>query len=320
MSTFDPYREWLGIESNRKPTYYQLIGVSPTEEDVSVIRKSALRRLEVLSRIEDPARQQMKQQLVQRVKRAAKCLMSDESRIDYDRKLLSRNEANDVVSLTQNATSEFEGDHEMAGGAESQESLAVHTGVSSKPSVARKYKSKQRKSNALLLYGVLGLISLVGICFLVATQTPWGQSMFGWGNSVSHDAPSTPFDEGAEPLPMDEPDQPAISEGTDTGDPSMTVESSPPQRLDDGEDPTPQEVRRLENALKSARAALENRDPAQAKRILDGVSTINQSPPHRAMYARLVSLTYFVGEYWKALDDAWHAWTPAPNWWLASSE
>lgn len=42
---FDPYHKWLGIPPDqRPPTYYQLLGVSPGEEDVEVIEEAAIRQ------------------------------------------------------------------------------------------------------------------------------------------------------------------------------------------------------------------------------------------------------------------------------------
>jgi WD40 repeat protein len=42
---FDPYHKWLGIpEDQRPPTYYQLLGVAPSETDREVIEEMALRQ------------------------------------------------------------------------------------------------------------------------------------------------------------------------------------------------------------------------------------------------------------------------------------
>src|SRR6266516_35989 len=42
---FDPYHKWLGIpKDQRPPTHYQLLGVSPTEQDPEVIEEAAIRQ------------------------------------------------------------------------------------------------------------------------------------------------------------------------------------------------------------------------------------------------------------------------------------
>lgn len=42
---FDPYHKWLGIRSERKPpTHYQLLGISPVENDLEVIEEAFIRQ------------------------------------------------------------------------------------------------------------------------------------------------------------------------------------------------------------------------------------------------------------------------------------
>src|SRR5262245_64598405 len=42
---FDPYHKWLGIPPDqRPPTYYQLLGLSPGEDDAEVIAEAAIRQ------------------------------------------------------------------------------------------------------------------------------------------------------------------------------------------------------------------------------------------------------------------------------------
>ena len=97
MSGFDPYREWLGLETQGKPTYYQLIGISPSEEDSEEIRRNALAQLNKLAQIKDPSKQRLKRQLSQRIKRAAQCLLNDDQRIEYESQV-TRDESATVSS------------------------------------------------------------------------------------------------------------------------------------------------------------------------------------------------------------------------------
>ena len=42
---FDPYHKWLGIpKDQRPPTYYQLLGITPDEQDAEVIEEAAVRQ------------------------------------------------------------------------------------------------------------------------------------------------------------------------------------------------------------------------------------------------------------------------------------
>ena len=42
---FDPYHKWLGIpKDQRPPTFYQLLGIAPDEQDAEVIEEAAIRQ------------------------------------------------------------------------------------------------------------------------------------------------------------------------------------------------------------------------------------------------------------------------------------
>src|SRR5262249_49270908 len=44
-SGFDPYRKWLGIPADQcPPTYYQILGIAPDEQDAEIIEEAALRQ------------------------------------------------------------------------------------------------------------------------------------------------------------------------------------------------------------------------------------------------------------------------------------
>ena len=306
MNDFDPYREWLGITSNRKPTYYQLINVSPSEEDANIIRQSAVHTLEKLSRIEDPSHQKLRNKLIKRVRRAAKCLMTDELRITYDRKLLAQNEE-DASQLGQ--AEEFDVGL-LQSPTEPNISTAtpgikVTADAKPKSSVSKKYKSQQRRSVAILLSGVLAFIGLVGIGFLVVTQTDFGKSLLDAPASTAKESTDS-FDDDAEPLPMDSEDFEETEIESDAiaqvNDSVATADTTDEPR--DREPPTTEDIMQLQEALFAARAALENRETARAEQILKAAKTLNKRELDNEMFERLETLSYLVSEYWSALDDA----------------
>lgn len=315
MSRFDPYREWLGIESNDKPTYYQLIGITPSEDDTNVIRQNALQRLKKLAGIDDPAREQLRIKLVQRVKRAAKCLLNDETRIAYDRRLLSSSERTAAHQLA--AENMLDTEHPEFSApkkaASVSETPAIDAAPKSKHSVSKRYRAKQRKTQALLLYGFFMFLSLGGIGFLVATQTEVGKSFWKTAEPTNPKASTvSSFDDGVEPLPMDEVLEPVTEQShaqrsqpvdESTTAPPVNVITSGTSTIE----PTAGEIHQLSDALVAAREALENRDPKRADELLRSVSDLNKRSRDEAKYRRLVALTYLVSEYWRAFEDALEA-------------
>lgn len=305
MSEFNPYREWLGIQSESKPTYYQLIGISPSEADSHEIRQQALSQLKKLAQINDPARQKLKQELTVRIKRAVKCLMDQEQRIRYDRKLLvAPQEATQQSAELVTPTFEISDKHpsELA-------AIAIDAVAAQPMSVSRRYKTIQKRTNTLLLCMALGIVSLAGLGFLIGTQTQSGRSMLGLSAQIT--APTAnnqpDFDADAKPLPMesedfaDEPYEQLDMETTNEQDKAST--EAEPQSIDE---PTPsiEELRALGEALIRAHDALVDRDPQFAKQILADVKLLPQRSADRAKYDRLVMLADYVDSYWQATEDA----------------
>ncbi|HET6882415.1 MAG TPA: hypothetical protein VFI31_19775 [Pirellulales bacterium] len=53
--SFDPYRVWLGIPPEaRPPTHYELLGISPHEQERAVIEAAVLRQSGCVRRTRSP--------------------------------------------------------------------------------------------------------------------------------------------------------------------------------------------------------------------------------------------------------------------------
>ncbi len=85
-SGFDPYREWLGITSDRRPpNYYELLGVKIFEDRPSVIDAASLKRVELLQDIATGSeRVEISQRILNEVSSARLCLLDENKRERYD--------------------------------------------------------------------------------------------------------------------------------------------------------------------------------------------------------------------------------------------
>lgn len=312
MSEFNPYREWLGIDLSGKPTYYQLIGVSPSEEDIEVIRKSALDRLRKLEQVDcvTPAHQQLKQQLTIRIKRAAKCLMNDESRVRYDRQLLSANQQLVHLDRASGQVGEIIGDDS---GISQAGDVAIDADAKPAASISKRYKTRQTRNNTILLCLVMGLISIAGLGFLLLTQTDLGRTTLGLPNQsalIVRNNEDVAFDEDVEALPMNAED---FADDRSTRDQELAETITPvsESNLDrtavtnsaTSSPPAPKDLQELQNALIAAHNSLQNRDPAQAKQRLNDIRALPMRVADREKYDRLLVLADYVEQYWQALDD-----------------
>ena len=303
MSDFNPYRDWLDLDLTDKPTYYQLLGVSPSETDVEEIRHQAKRRLRKLEKIDDVSRETLKQRLVTQIKRAAKVLLSEELRKKYDEKLAT---AAPVVKT---------------GTPKVRSAVRIDPKAKKKASVSQRYKQQAKQRGMMWLCGLLGFVSIVGICYLVVTQTSFGKSLLGPGESSpskSKEVAKKPDivrppvvvnsndnnNENERPEPLDvevsterESNTPAEQSGSNE---MPVMEESRPSR------PTPsaEQLQQFGKVLSDARRALEDQDSAQAKRLLATAKSMPAREKDREKYERLVTLTSYVADYWKATDDA----------------
>ncbi len=90
---FDPYETWLGIPADRRPpTYYELLGLGPSESDPATIDQAALRRMSKVRQHQLGPQSDLSQEVLAELARARLILMDPDRRTDYDAKLQTRGE------------------------------------------------------------------------------------------------------------------------------------------------------------------------------------------------------------------------------------
>ena len=200
MTDLNPYRDWLGIETTGKPTYYQLLGLSPQDVTPETVQERTAELLQVLRSCNDAAQHhQQRSQIVTRIKRAAACLSNERRRADYDLKLrdhikhlslrqseltagnrpvaappkTAREPAAQVNAQCQPEASGQVSEQQNLGLAETQ---PVSPGTQ-RSNIARKLKKRQTVIRVWWLCACLAVMCLAGLGFLFATQTELGKSM-----------------------------------------------------------------------------------------------------------------------------------------------
>ncbi|HVX11413.1 MAG TPA: hypothetical protein VHC22_09550 [Pirellulales bacterium] len=85
---FDPYRKWLGIpEDQRPPTHYQLLGISPDEQDIDVIEAAVLRQSAFVRNFQSGQHAEEATRLLNEFAAARICLLDRQKRSKYDAEL-----------------------------------------------------------------------------------------------------------------------------------------------------------------------------------------------------------------------------------------
>lgn len=85
---FDPYHKWLGIpKEHRPPTYYQLLGLAPTEKDQEVIEEAAIRQTTHLRAYQIGPHAAECTRLLNEISQARLTLLNSAKRKEYDAKL-----------------------------------------------------------------------------------------------------------------------------------------------------------------------------------------------------------------------------------------
>jgi WD40 repeat protein len=91
---FDPYHRWLGIpRGQRPPTYYQLLGIAPDEDDREVIEEAALRQTSHVRTYQTGPYAQQCTALLNEIAQARATLLNPGKRQEYDARLGTAGEA-----------------------------------------------------------------------------------------------------------------------------------------------------------------------------------------------------------------------------------
>lgn len=85
---FDPYHKWLGIPpTDRPPTHYQLLGISPDEHDLDVIGAAADKQCSFVRNFQSGKYTADAARLLSEIAAAKSCLLNPKLRQAYDRQI-----------------------------------------------------------------------------------------------------------------------------------------------------------------------------------------------------------------------------------------
>lgn len=85
---FDPYHKWLAIpRDQRPPTHYQMLGISPSEQDAEVIDEAALRQIMHVRAYQIGQHAAESQRILNELSQARTVLLNPEKRKAYDETL-----------------------------------------------------------------------------------------------------------------------------------------------------------------------------------------------------------------------------------------
>lgn len=85
---FDPYQEWLGILTNKRPpNHYQLLGIEPHETDTERIKEAALRQTARLRALQLGPYAELCTRLLNEIAQARATLVNPKLRHEYDQRL-----------------------------------------------------------------------------------------------------------------------------------------------------------------------------------------------------------------------------------------
>jgi PAS domain S-box-containing protein len=87
-SDFDPYYRWLGIpKRHRPPNHYQLLGISPKEEDHEIIEAAIERQTNLVKTKKDAEHEQIATRILYEIQEAGMVVLDSDRRKEYDASL-----------------------------------------------------------------------------------------------------------------------------------------------------------------------------------------------------------------------------------------
>ena len=105
---FDPYHKWLGIpKDQRPPTLYQILGISPNEEDNEAIEAAAARQKLFIQEFRKGPRSRTATSILFQIEEAKVTLLNPTMRDAYDQRLGIRREYRRTFKGTSAGASDF---------------------------------------------------------------------------------------------------------------------------------------------------------------------------------------------------------------------
>jgi len=336
---FNPYRKWLGIDSKSKPTYYQLLGILINESDTERVKLQAKRQIQRLLSVDANEHALLRDEIIKRVKCAAKCLIDKDQRRKYDQWLLHAPHATQEQNThrvyedvpTQNLPEAKErvadggGNFCRENSRLTMDEAAVSQQIVEQPwqisdvfapgkytgkrGIARMLKKKNQRFNVVLSSILLGGVSVLGVGYLLATQTSLLSGVLDSSRSrATRIAPATAGDDQDGPVSKRLADSETFPDlirvVADDSDDNTSLEQAPTVSAPESFiPPTAEHLRELGRLLTEVRARLTEGKIDEARALLAIAAPLARRPQDKAKHQRLAMLTDYVAGYWSAARD-----------------
>jgi len=156
---FDPYREWLGLHFEGRPSYYELLGLDEFERDASAISLAYALRSKLVRPHQRGEHAGAATEVLGNLNTAFNCLRDPKTKARYDTKLRKRAKRNQAASEVQ----------------EVRTTSAEVVGMPAQPSTSTAYRRKTRGSpEQLVIVAAVALFLFVGMVVLISqtSRTP----------------------------------------------------------------------------------------------------------------------------------------------------
>ncbi len=171
---FDPYHKWLGIPPEQQPpTLYQLLGISPREQDPEVIEEAAIRQTAHVRTYQNGPHAQECARLLGEIARARTTLLNPTKRQEYDRRLARSAEGSAVPAAE--AANEFQfTDHSapIAAPHDDLDTVPVESAVSSLVRKRAGSSTAGHKLGFIVAIVLGGAIPVGGLLAFLAFKSP----------------------------------------------------------------------------------------------------------------------------------------------------
>ncbi len=279
---FDPYHKWLGIPPEQQPpTLYQLLGISPREQDPEVIEEAAIRQTAHVRMYQAGPYAQECARVLGEIARARTTLLNPAKRQEYDRRLARSAEGPAVPAAE--AANEFQFTDHSAPTAAPHDDLDTVSMESAVSSLVRKRSGSSsvgHKLGFIVAIVLGGAIPVGGLLAFLAFKSPPTPTQPARGNAevaqvnpapkpTSRTTPVTPPTARAVPKPEPEPipnrvvppvpeDPPANTNNrANTNPPERKTQPVPNIPIVPTPEPTPAPVKKLPVPEAAKQAAAE---------------------------------------------------------------
>lgn len=180
---FDPYLEWLGIQSTERPLdHYALLGLARFESSENLIDEQSVKRIELLQDIATGSEQvELSQRILNEISTARICLLDQRKRAKYELQLKKRIAGFDsaVSRIERLSASEDSARKKKLPAAAAPISLAISTGLESKkrkssenpiPRIGKRKKPWVFPLVAMIIPLLMGIGVLIGVYIFVTPQ------------------------------------------------------------------------------------------------------------------------------------------------------